>query len=177
MSAVGSAVEIPVARRRLRPSEFVFPLAVIGLGVFTLVETSQIAVGGMQNAVGPRVFPTAVGILLVATGLGVVLAVLTGRVGEVEDSEDVDASARTDWGTVAKLAGSFLALIVLVEPLGWPIAATVLFGGTAWALGARPVWRPFVVGAVIAVVVHVLFTQVLDLYLPAGPLSGVIGFG
>lgn len=164
----------PAARRW---PDLVMPLAITALGVFTLVEATTIRAGGTGNAVGPRAFPYAVGILLVGAGVAVVVSVLRGRRAEVEDSEDVDASAGTDWLTVAKLTGSFAALVVLVEPLGWPIAATVLFGGTAWSLGARPVWRPLVVGAVIAVVVHVVFTQVLGLFLPAGPLEGVVGFG
>ncbi|ABS01558.1 putative tricarboxylic transport membrane protein [Kineococcus radiotolerans] len=162
---------------RRRWPELLLPLGITGLGVFTLADATTIAVTGAQNTVGPRAFPFAVGALLVAAGVAVVVAVLTGHRGEVEDSEDVDATAGTDWVTVAKLTGSFAALVVLVEPLGWPIAATLLFGGTAWSLGARPVWRPLLVGALIAVGTHVLFTQVLGLFLPAGPLGGVIGFG
>ena len=146
------------------------------VGVFTIVEASTITVPGSANVLGPRAFPYAVGALLVAASLALAVGVLRGQRWHAEEGEDVDAGARTDWMTVAKLVASFAALVLLVEPLGWPIAATLLFAGTAWALGARIV-RAAVIGAVLNVAVHVLFTQVLGLFLPAGPLEGVPFFG
>ncbi len=158
-------------------AEAVFPVALTALGVFTIVDATRIFVPGSANTLGPRAFPYAVGALLVAVGVVLVIGLARGHRGDAEDSEDVDSGVGTDWPTVAKLTGSFAALVVLIEPLGWPVAATVLFGGTAWSLGARPWWRPMLVGAVLAVVVHVVFTQMLGLFLPAGPLDGVRFFG
>jgi putative tricarboxylic transport membrane protein len=146
------------------------------LGVFTLIEASTIAVPGSTNVVGPRAFPYAVGVLLIGSAVALAVSLATGHHWQPEEGEDVDTTARTDWVTVAKLVGAFAALVVLVEPLGWPIAATLLFAGTAWALGAR-VGRALVIGAVLNVLIHVLFTEVLGLFLPAGPLEGVPFFG
>lgn len=146
------------------------------VGVFTLVETTTITVPGSANVLGPRAFPYAVGVLLIGASLALAVSLARGRHGSAEEGEDVDARAPTDWVTVGKLVASFAALVLLVEPLGWPIAATLLFAGTAWALGAR-IWRAAVVGAVLNVAVHVLFVQVLGLFLPAGPLEGVPFFG
>lgn len=158
-------------------AETAFPVALLALGVFTLLGAGDITDPGSTNTVGPRAFPYAVGLLLVGSALALFASIATGHRGQAEEGEDVDVRVRTDWVTVAKLAGSFAALIVLVEPLGWPIAATVLFGGAAWSLGARPWWRPALVGAVLTVLIHVLFTQFLGLFLPAGPLEGVPFFG
>ncbi|OLT09974.1 hypothetical protein BJF78_29575 [Pseudonocardia sp. CNS-139] len=154
-------------------AEAVFPLVLVALGVFVVVEAATIRVPPSANVVGPQVFPYAIGVLLAATGAAVLVGLARGRRGEAEAGEDVDPDAGTDWARVALLAGSLLALVVLVEPLGWPIAATVLFGGAAATLGARPLWRPFAVGAVLALVTQVLFTQALGVFLPAGPLEGV----
>jgi putative tricarboxylic transport membrane protein len=163
---------------RERPwAEAVFPALLTALGVFTMVDATRIFVPGSANTVGPRAFPYAVGALLIAAGVVLLISLARGKHGVAEDSEDVDSDVGTDWVTVAKLTGSFAALVVLVEPLGWPIAATLLFGGAAWSLGARPWWRPTLVGAVLAVVVHIAFTQLLGLFLPAGPLDGVRFFG
>lgn len=158
-------------------AEAAFPLALVGLGVFALVDATTIAVPGSANVIGPRAFPYAVGALLVVTGVAVLVGLALGRHGTAEDSEDVDTRLGTDWPRVAMLAGSLLALVVLIEPVGWPIAATVLFGGAAWSLGARPIWRPLAVGAVLAVVTQVVFTQALGVFLPAGPFEAVPGFG
>lgn len=152
---------------------------VVGLfavGVFTLVESTTITVPGSANVLGPRAFPYAVGVLLIGASLALAFSLARGQHGSAEEGEDVDAGAPTDWVTVAKLVASFAALVLLIEPLGWPIAATVLFAGTAWALGAR-ILRAAVVGAVLNVAIHVLFVQFLGLFLPAGPLEGVPGFG
>lgn len=168
-------------RRPARPqgwaswSQLIMPLALMALGVYTLVGAVSINVPTSAGSLGPRAFPYAVGVLLVVAGAGVVLSVLTGHRGSAEDGEDVDISQPIAWATVLQLSGAFLALILLVEPLGWPIAATVLFTGVSVALGARPWWRAAVIGAVLALVIHVGFTRGLDLFLPAGPLEGVLG--
>lgn len=174
-TAAGAA---PGAPARGAPwAEAVFPLALVALGVFALVEATTIAVPASAGAVGPRAFPYAVGALLVGTGVAVLVALARGHRGEAEAGEDVDTDLGTDWLRVALLAGSLLALVVLIEPLGWPLAATVLFGGAAWSLGARPLWRPLLVGALLGVVTQIVFTQLLGVYLPAGPFEAVSFFG
>jgi putative tricarboxylic transport membrane protein len=176
--AAAGAGAAPARRgRRLPVGELVVTTALGGLGVFALVEAHTIAVPASSNAVGPRAFPYAVGAILVLSAVALLVAQLRGDRGEVEGGEDVDTSGGADWVAVAKLTGAFAALVVLVEPLGWPIAASLMFGGTAWALGARPWWRALLVAAVLNTVVHIVFTQVLGVYLPAGPLEGVVGFG
>lgn len=163
--------------RRWPLAETTFPVALVALGVFTVAEARDIVVPGSANTVGPQAFPYAVGALLVGTGVALFASLATGHRGAAEEGEDVDTSAGTDWATVAKLTGSFAALVVLVEPLGWPIAASLLFGGAAWSLGARTWWRPLLVGVLLAVVVQIVFTQLLGVFLPAGPLEGVSFFG
>ena len=182
MNAAASSPDPPAASdtgpvRGWPWAEVPFPLALVALGLFTVIEATQITVPGSTNGIGPRAFPYAIGALLVATGVVVLVGLARGHRGEAETGEDVDVEAGTDWLRVAMLVGCLLALVVLIEPLGWPIAATVLFGGAAWTLGARPLWRPLLIGALIAVVTQIVFTQALGAYLPAGPFEGVSFFG
>jgi putative tricarboxylic transport membrane protein len=158
-------------------AEASLPIAVVALGVFTVVDATRIVVPGSANVVGPRAFPYAVGVLLVIAGAAVLVSLARGHRGEAEESEDVDTHAGADWARVAGLIASFVALVVLIEPLGWPIAATLLFAGSAWSLGARPWWRPVFVGLLLAVATQVVFTQFLGVFLPAGPLEAVSVFG
>jgi putative tricarboxylic transport membrane protein len=177
-SSPGPSPDTPAGRPGGFPlAEVPFPLALVGLGVFTMIEATHITVPGSATGLGPRAFPYAIGVLLVMTGVAVLVGLARGKRGEAEGGEDVDLNLGTDWVRVALLLGSLLALVVLIEPLGWPIAATVLFGGAAWSLGARPLWRPLLVGALLAVVTQIVFTQALGAYLPAGPLEGVAFFG
>lgn len=161
--------------RRFSLSEAAFPAGLAALGLFVILDARRIVDPASSNTVGPRAFPYAVGVLLLASAVVVLVNLARGRHGHAEEGEDVDLSAGTDWLTVGELTVVFAAFVVLLEPLGWPIAATVLFAGAAWTLGARPVWRPVVIGALLAVLTYLLFVRFLGLYLPAGPLEGVLG--
>lgn len=175
--ATAPAPAAPAAARRRRWGQLVLPGVLVVVGVAGVVDASTIAVPVSASSVGPRAVPYAVGALLVVTGLVVAVDVLRGRAGQVEDGEDVDADRSVDWRAVLGLTGSFAAMVLLMEPLGWPVAGTVLFAGAALSLGARSPVRATVVAALLAVTVHVVFTQGLGVFLPAGPLEGVPGFG
>jgi len=147
-------------------------LAVVALGVFTVVDSHRITVPLSANVVGPRVFPYAVGAALVACGVVVLLGALRGQRAEPEAGEDVDSGASTDWTTLVKVVGAFVAHVVLVDPLGWALAGAVLFAGVAWALGAVW-WRALAIGVVLGFVVQAAFVDGLGVSLPAGIFEGV----
>ena len=150
--------------------EYVFAGLALALGLFVFVGAFSIRESGTQ--VGPRVFPFLVGTILVVSAAMVLVGVLRGRVAEVEEGEDIDANAKTDWITLAKLVAFVIAHIVLLEVIGWPFAAAVLFGGVAWSLGAKRWWIALLVGLALGLIVFVLFGGLLGLSLPAGPLLG-----
>jgi putative tricarboxylic transport membrane protein len=167
----------PAGGRRRPWGQLALPAVLVAVGVAGVVDARTITVPISASSVGPRAVPYAVGALLVVTGLLVAVDVLRGRAGQVEDGEDVDADRSVDWRAVLGLTASFAVMVVLIEPLGWPVAGTVLFAGVALSLGARSPVRATLVAAVLAVTVHVVFTQGLGVFLPAGPLEGVPGFG
>ena len=152
--------------------EAVVALAVVALGVFTVVDSHRITVPLSANVVGPRVFPYAVGAALIASGAAVLVAVLRGGTAEPEAGEDVDADARTDWATLAKVVAAFAVHVAVVDTLGWALAAAILFAGVAWALGASW-WRATVLGLVLGFVIEAAFVTGLGVSLPAGIFSGV----
>lgn len=151
--------------------EYAFGGLVAAIGVFTLVDATTIAARD-DNAVGPRAFPYAVGALLLVTGVLAIIATARGKLGEAEEGEDVDAGGRTDWITVAKLVAVLVAHLVLIDLVGWPVAAAVLFFGAAWTLGAVW-WRALPIAVVLALVVQAVFAYGLGLSLPAGIFEGV----
>jgi putative tricarboxylic transport membrane protein len=156
--------------------ELVFAAAVAGLGAFALARAHTISEPVTAGSVGPRLFPYVVGAALVLSGVAVAVGVLRGRLGPAEESEDIAAGAETDWATVGALVGIVALHIVLIVPLGWPVAAAVLFTGCAWTLGARPRWRAAVIGSLLALVLQALFAGGLGVSLPAGPLLEGVGF-
>lgn len=150
----------------------VVALALVALGVFTIVDSRRITVPLSANVVGPRVFPYAVGVALALAGVAVLAGALRGQRAEPEAGEDVDTDARTDWRTLAKVVAAFAVHVALVDDLGWAPAAALLFAGVAWSLGGSW-WKSLIVGVVLGVVIQGLFVSGLGISLPTGVLEGV----
>ncbi|MGY1616860.1 tripartite tricarboxylate transporter TctB family protein [Geodermatophilus sp. SYSU D00691] len=140
------------------------------LGVYLLLDASNIAVPGSANTVGPRFFPYLVGGLVVATALGLGYRIWRGDRGPADESEDVDPTAGTSWTSVGIIALAFLAHALLINVIGWPLAVTLMFATVAWALGARGIVRPLLVGGITSVVVWLVFVKALGVALPGGVL-------
>jgi putative tricarboxylic transport membrane protein len=166
----------PGQPRRTPVGELAFAGGVAALGVFALSRAHTIAEPITAGSVGPRMFPYVVGFALLVSGLAVALAVLRGRLGEAEQGEDVAADAHTDWSTVAVIIALLLVHIFLIVPLGWPIAAAVLFTGCAWVFGAKPRWRAATIGLMLALLLQVVFAGGLGVSLPPGPLLEGVPF-
>lgn len=142
------------------------------LGVATLVGAHAITIPLSSNVIGPRAFPYAVGAGLVVAGLAVLVGALRGDAADPEGGEDVDVASGTDWLTLVKVVAAFAAHVALLELLGWALAAAVLFGGVAWALGASW-WRALLAGLVLGLLAQVAFVNGLGVTLPAGIFAGV----
>lgn len=151
--------------------EFVFAGICAAVGVYTIIGAGFIRVPpGSASVLGPRVFPYAVGVLLLVASLVVIAQVLRGGRGTPDDGEDIDPDAPTDWLTVAKLVVCFATQLVLIDWAGWPIAVAVLFAGAGWSLGAKRWWVALAAGLGLGLVTQLVFGAWLGLSLPAGPL-------
>ncbi|MEU7280556.1 tripartite tricarboxylate transporter TctB family protein [Streptomyces sp. NPDC045431] len=148
-------------------------LAVIGVLVLTDALTMDVDLA-QRGPVGPTTVPLVVGAGLLVVAVLLAVDVLRGGRGEAEGGEDVDLSEPGDWRTVLLLAGVFLAAAVLIDPLGFPLAGALLFWGSAYALGSRRLDRDPLVAAVLSVLTHLVFTRLLGVPLPGGPLMGVL---
>ncbi|WP_104168527.1 tripartite tricarboxylate transporter TctB family protein [Arthrobacter sp. SX1312] len=157
--------------------ELIFALIIVSIGVLGFVAGAGIQTPPSASDIGPRAFPFAVSGLLLVVGAGLVFQVLRGHRGAADEGEDVDLDAKTDWLTVGKLAGFVLLHAFLIVPLGWPLAAAILFFGAAWSLGARPWWRNLVTAVVLALVLQFVFAGLLGVSLPPGFLEGFGVFG
>jgi putative tricarboxylic transport membrane protein len=162
-------------RRALRgKAELAVAAGVVLLGVFLLVETTTIDAPATSNSLGPRFFPTCVGVLLLVSGAWLAVDVWRGGHGEPDAGEDVDLHRSSDWVSVGLVSAVFLLHAVLLGPLGWPIAGAILFWGVAVSLGSRKWLRDAAVSVLLAVAVYAIFTHGLGVYLPGGPLGGVL---
>ncbi|MFF0911222.1 tripartite tricarboxylate transporter TctB family protein [Microbacterium enclense] len=150
-----------------RIGNLVFAAFIVALGVFAFVGALTIRTPAGQ-VIGPQVFPFLVSAILLASGVSLVVAALRGKVAAADAGEDIDPNAKTDWWTILKLIGLVVAVIVLLEILGWWVVAALLFGGVAWTLGAKRPWVAFLAGLALGVATQLLFGEGLGLSLPRG---------
>ena len=113
--------------------------------------------------IGPRAMP-----ILIASGL-ILLAIGNAYLAwraDFPEREDYDPK------TIGLILGGLAALIAIIGLNGGFIpATTILFLATATAFGRRAFLTDFVIGFVLSSVVYLLFTKLLSLSLPMGPLE------
>jgi putative tricarboxylic transport membrane protein len=164
-----------VTKRGQGRSELVVALLLLALGALVLFDTAQMTIGlGQRGPVGPRAVPTVLGVLLLVVAVLLAVDVLRGGRGEPEGGEDVDLSHHADWRAVLIIAGAFLANVVLIERVGWPISGAVLFFGCAYALGSRRYIRDALIAVALSVSTWYLFVVGLGINLPVGLLKGIL---
>ena len=137
------------------------------LAGFCLYDVWELGSAPSYSQVGPEVAAEVVGV-----GLAI-LAVLNGfaalRGGFIE-------TEAYDPGAVLLIVAGFAALIAIIWLGGGFIAGmTVVFVATSCAFGRRKIVTDIVIGAVLAIMVYLVFTKLLTLSLPSGPLERLLG--
>jgi putative tricarboxylic transport membrane protein len=164
-----------LARRLRGRSELGVSVLLAALGALVLIDASRIPTDFTQRGpVGPAAVPAVVGVALLVIAVLLARDVLRGGHGESETGEDVDLSHPSDWRTVLLLIAAFLANVVLIDRVGFPISGAVLFWGSAYALGSRHYLRDPLIALALSVVTYLIFARGLGIGLPAGPLEGVL---
>lgn len=149
--------------RHFRPSEIVVGTFCTGLGLFVLVDVARAPATAANSAVGPGVFPTIIGLGLVAVGLRLFYEAWSRRfVASGFPSLDIGAAA---FG-----AAAFVGMILTLEFLGWIIAGTLLYTAVAIAFGGRQIGKTVLLGLCLTGATYLLFDYGLDLSLPTGEL-------
>jgi putative tricarboxylic transport membrane protein len=155
-------------------SELGVALLLLVLGAWALIDASRLPALDSRNPVSSKTVPVAVGILLVITAVLLAVDILRGGHGEQEAGEDVDLSQGSDWKTLGLLVAAFVANILLIDRLGWPVSGAVLFFGTTFALGSRHLIRNAIISVALSVSTWYLFNLGLGIALPVGILKGIL---
>jgi putative tricarboxylic transport membrane protein len=164
----------PVART-VDKAQYIVCVVLVAVGAFLIYDALSLEAGFAKvDPVGPKLFPIAIGSILIVLAVVLAVAIPRGSVGEADAGEDVDPNTPGDWRTVGLLVGLFVVVILLVNPLGWAIAGTLLFAGAATILGNRHYVRNIVIGAALAVASFYAFYSGLGIPLPAGILDGIL---
>jgi putative tricarboxylic transport membrane protein len=138
----------------------------LALAALAYWDTFQLGGGPSYSRVGPATAAKIVAIGLVL--LAIPTAVLSWR-GGFTASEPYDPAA------VALIAAGFGALILIIWAGGGFIpGVTVVFATTATAFGRRMPLIDLAIGFGLAVLIYLVFTKLLTLSLPTGPLERLL---
>ena len=156
-------------------AQYLVCAVLVAIGAFLIYNALTLEAGFAKvDPVGPRLFPLVVGIAAVALGAILAIAIPRGSRGEADAGEDIDPESPADWRTVGLLVALFVAMILLVNPLGWVIMGTVFFGCAATILGSKRYVRNFVIGLALSLASFYAFYSGLGIPLPAGVLDGIL---
>ena len=153
--------------------ELAFAGSLLLLGIIVLIDTNNMLVPPGSGSVGPQVFPTIIGIFIIAVSIILAIEILRGNYGQPEGTEFGEIKAKTDWKTLSTVAASILTYPFLIESAGFVIASTVVFFGVGYAYGARKLIRNLLIALIFSLIVFLTFTEFLNVNLPAGLLKGI----
>src|SRR5262245_49811891 len=152
--------------RRVDPAGIVVAALLAVLAGLILYDMSTLQIS-QTYGVGPKAMP-----IVVATGLGLLAIgnlVMAFR-GEFPERE---TPAHLP---IVLILGGLVAVIILIGIGGGFIPAmTILFATTAAAFGRRAILVDLAIGFGLGLGVYLLFSKLLSLSLPTGPLERLLG--
>ncbi|WP_185984543.1 tripartite tricarboxylate transporter TctB family protein [Aureimonas mangrovi] len=148
-------------RRRPDRAALVIGVALLALGCLVGWDAHRLT-GGSYARIGPTAFPYAIAVGLLALGVWTIVEAMRGKFPEREKDE----IAPIIW-----IIGGLAAQLLLLNVAGFSIGTGLLFAATARAFGYRALWKSIPIGIVLSLAIWLVFSQLLRLRLPAGPLE------
>jgi putative tricarboxylic transport membrane protein len=151
-------------------AEIALSIGVLALGIGMAAVTVTLPSEGGYAGIGPNFIPAVVaaGIILLGVWLGYE-AFFGGWRNRAEQTEVFEAHPFV-W-----ISAGLFAHMALIGWAGFVIAGTVLFACVARGFGSRRWIRDLSIGIVLALAVFVFFVKLLNVNLPAGWLSPLLG--
>ena len=147
-------------------------LGILAIGVLILAGAFYLPAGAGYAQVGPGVVPKFVGGVLIILALALLRECLTGGFRGVD--EEAEVHLPMDWAAFAWVSAGIIAYGLLVEPLGFVFASTLLFVCVSRCFGSRRWLLNAIVGLLLASFVFAIFNYGLGLTLPPGILKPIL---
>ena len=151
--------------------ELAFAGSLLILGLVVLYDTSKMLVPPGSGTVGPQIFPYLVSGFVILISLGLFVQIFRGNLGVPEGTEFGEVVEKTDFKSLAMVAGSMLTYPLLIERAGFIIASSVVFFGVAFAYGAKNLLKNLAISIIFSLIVYFAFSKGLNVSLPAGVLG------
>ncbi|HWA37164.1 MAG TPA: tripartite tricarboxylate transporter TctB family protein [Burkholderiales bacterium] len=151
-----------------KSAELALAAGVAALGAGGAIVTAGLPGEGGYAGIGPNFIPGVIAAGLIVLGLWLGWEAWTGR-WRIAPEEPFDAPAFL-W-----VSGALFAHMVLIGFAGFVLAGAVLFTGVARGFGSRRAARDAAVGLVLSLAIFFFFVKLLNVNLPAGWLSPLLG--
>lgn len=151
---------------------------VTATSTYLLVGALTMEIPRTASPPGPLFFPTIVIGLGYALGLALLVQGLRARRGGAGPAAGLTDAVTTPaeapvrrWRSLLLAVGTLVAFVLLLDPVGWVIAGTLLFWGLTTALGSRRPVFDLAVALIMSSVIQLVFSAGLGLYLPVGVMG------
>jgi putative tricarboxylic transport membrane protein len=147
----------------------------IGFGLSVIAgliaySTSRMQIAPSYARIGPQIFPYFVSIGMALAGAYFAWNAWAPGIEREIQAEGFD----TDWKALAIIVAGLLIDWAVLRPLGFIIAAAVLFVCVSFAFGSRRYLRDVIVAVLLALISYLGFRHGLGLQLPAGIFAGIL---
>ena len=163
-----------VAKREERIASVIMTVfaAAYFIGTFFLIPHPTI-----KQQVGPDAFPKAVGIILILVSVAYMIQQFRGYVKEADEKRaaiigaDEKVETKADLKTMGIMLALMFAYVFLFDFLGYALTTFLVFIIGAIVLDHKPLRRDVIVAFVASFGLYFVFSLLLRVQLPAGPLS------
>ena len=152
------------------PAEVALSLGVVALGLGVAAVTASLPSEGGYAGIGPNFIPAVVAAGIIALGVWLSIEAFTGGWRKRVDEEEPFEPRPFLW-----VSGGLFAHMALIGWAGFVIAGVVLFPCIARGFGSRRVARDLAFGLVLSLGVFLFFVKLLNVNLPAGWLTPILG--
>jgi putative tricarboxylic transport membrane protein len=147
-------------------------IGVVLLGLLCLWQAAIIPQTPIYAQVGPKFVPYLVGALVTVIGAGLVVQALRG--GWSADMEEVRDAPPTNWRALGLVGAGLLANLLLIDWLGFVIAASIQFVLVSAGFGSRRPGRDLLIGLAVTLSAFLAFDKLLGVNIGSGILEGIL---
>ena len=162
--------------RRFNSAEIALSLGVLALGLGVAGVTATLPSEGGYSGIGPNFIPGVVGAGIVVLGCWLCYEAFTGGWrGAAPDDARERGEHEFNGAAFCWITAGLFAHMALIGWAGFVIAGIVLFACIARGFGSLRIGRDLAFGLVLSVGVFVFFVKLLNVNLPAGWLTPILG--
>ena len=157
-------------------AEVALSIGVLALGVGVAAVTATLPGEGGYAGIGPNFIPAVVAAALILLGLWLGFEAFSGGWRNATPDDPASRGEHAfNPGAFGWISAGLFAQMALIGWAGFVIAAAVLFACVARGFGSRRLVRDTAIGLVMAVGIFLFFVKLLNVNLPAGWLSPLLG--